>query len=330
MRIPHAWRAGQVDGTYSTDTDGPAAGGSVQQGRRDPRASSYRAVARPASRSPRCAGDRFGLPRRGQARRADRCFKPTLCTAGYAGRRASCRGCPVPVIGCSALLQIRQLPPLHPLVGVTPRHVDTWSARVAAPNHTCRPSHHRVRTRGRSRGLARAMRPCPHLSRLHEKSASTSSSRPWPSCRIIAWIAGDGPWSQPESAGRKLGVADCVRFLGWRTDRGPPRAGHLRAAVPLGAVRHRDAGSWAAGTALGAASSQARRLHRRRPRPPRAIDDAPALTAAIPAATSLLKAADRAPAPESGDTQQWLHARVTGYLCVSRREHRPGLRDQAG
>jgi glycosyltransferase involved in cell wall biosynthesis len=105
-----------------------------------------------------------------------------------------------------------------------------------------------------------------------------------PQC--VAWIAGEGPLEADLRAlAARLGVADRVRFLGWRTDRGAL----LRAAdicllpsrwEPFGTVMLE---AWAAGTALVAAASQG----------PSAliedgangllapVDDAPALTAAV-------------------------------------------------
>jgi len=125
------------------------------------------------------------------------------------------------------------------------------------------------------------------LSRLHEKKgldvllAALAES---PQC--VVWIAGEGPLeSDLRALAARLGVADRVRFLGWRTDRGAL----LRAAdicllpsrwEPFGTVMLE---AWAAGTPLVAAASQG----------PSAliengangllvpVDDAPALAAAV-------------------------------------------------
>ena len=125
------------------------------------------------------------------------------------------------------------------------------------------------------------------LSRLHEKKGLDVLLRALaelPGC--VAWIAGDGPLEGDLKAlAARLGVADRVRFLGWRNDRGAL----LRAAdicvlpsrwEPFGTVMLE---AWAAGTPLVAAASQG----------PAAliedggngllvpVDDAPALAAAI-------------------------------------------------
>jgi hypothetical protein len=98
------------------------------------------------------------------------------------------------------------------------------------------------------------------LSRLHEKKGLDvllHALAQLPGC--VAWLAGDGPLEQAlKSLATKLGVADRVRFLGWRTDRGAL----LRAAdicvlpsrwEPFGTVMLE---AWAAGTPLVAAASQ--------------------------------------------------------------------------
>ena len=125
------------------------------------------------------------------------------------------------------------------------------------------------------------------LSRLHEKKGLDVLLRALaelPGC--VAWIAGDGPLEADLKAlAARLGVADRVRFLGWRSDRGAL----LKAAdicvlpsrwEPFGTVMLE---AWAAGTPLVAAASQG----------PSAliedggngllvpVDDAPALAAAI-------------------------------------------------
>src|SRR5256714_247953 len=125
------------------------------------------------------------------------------------------------------------------------------------------------------------------LSRLHQKKGLDVvlvALAELPGC--IAWIAGDGPLEADLKAlASKLGVADRVRFLGWRTDRGA-LLGAADVCVlpsrwePFGTVMLE---AWAAGTPLVAAASQG----------PAAlisdgvngllvpVDDAPALAAAI-------------------------------------------------
>jgi len=98
------------------------------------------------------------------------------------------------------------------------------------------------------------------LSRLHEKKGLDvllQALAELPAC--VAWIAGDGPLEADLKAlAARLGVADRVRFLGWRNDRGAL----LRAAdicvlpsrwEPFGTVMLE---AWAAGTPLVAAASQ--------------------------------------------------------------------------
>ena len=125
------------------------------------------------------------------------------------------------------------------------------------------------------------------LSRLHEKKGLDvflAALARLPGC--IAWIAGDGPLEADLKAlSVRLGVADRVRFLGWRTDRGALLAAADICVLPsrwepFGTVMLE---AWAAGTPLVAAASQG----------PAAliedgsngllvpIDDAPALAAAI-------------------------------------------------
>lgn len=98
------------------------------------------------------------------------------------------------------------------------------------------------------------------LSRLHEKKGLDillQALARLPRC--VAWLAGDGPLEgQLKALAGQLGVADRVRFLGWRTDRGAL----LRAAdicvlpsrwEPFGTVMLE---AWAADTPLVAAASQ--------------------------------------------------------------------------
>jgi glycosyltransferase involved in cell wall biosynthesis len=125
------------------------------------------------------------------------------------------------------------------------------------------------------------------LSRLHEKKGLDVflvALAELPGC--FAWIAGDGPLEADLKAlAAKLEIADRVRFLGWRTDRGALLAAADICVLPsrwepFGTVMLE---AWAAGTPLVAAASQG----------PAAlisdgangllvpIDDAPALAAAI-------------------------------------------------
>jgi glycosyltransferase involved in cell wall biosynthesis len=98
------------------------------------------------------------------------------------------------------------------------------------------------------------------LSRLHDKKGLDvllQALAQLPRC--VAWLAGDGPLKgQLCALADKLGVAERVRWLGWRTDRGAL----LRAAdvcvlpsrfEPFGTVMLE---AWAAATPLVAAASQ--------------------------------------------------------------------------
>jgi glycosyltransferase involved in cell wall biosynthesis len=98
------------------------------------------------------------------------------------------------------------------------------------------------------------------LSRLHEKKGLDvllAALAELPGC--IAWIAGDGPLEADLKAlAAKLGVADRVRFLGWRTDRGALLAAADICVLPsrwepFGTVMLE---AWAADTPLVAAASQ--------------------------------------------------------------------------
>jgi glycosyltransferase involved in cell wall biosynthesis len=98
------------------------------------------------------------------------------------------------------------------------------------------------------------------LSRLHDKKGLDvllQALAQLPQC--VAWLAGDGPLKgQLGALADKLGVAEQVRWLGWRSDRGAL----LRAAdicvlpsrfEPFGTVMLE---AWAAATPLVAAASQ--------------------------------------------------------------------------
>ena len=125
------------------------------------------------------------------------------------------------------------------------------------------------------------------LSRLHEKKGLDvllAALAELPQC--IAWIAGEGPLEADLKAlAAGLGIADRVRFLGWRTDRGAL----LRAAdicllpsrwEPFGTVMLE---AWAVGTPLVAAASQgpSALIEDRANGLLIPIDDAPALAVAV-------------------------------------------------
>jgi len=103
------------------------------------------------------------------------------------------------------------------------------------------------------------------LSRLHPKKGLDTllhAMQALPGC--YAWLAGDGPLrSELESLAARLGVAERVRFLGWRTDRGAL----LRAAdICVLPSRYEPFGTvileaWAAGTPLVACRSAGPAAH---------------------------------------------------------------------
>lgn len=103
------------------------------------------------------------------------------------------------------------------------------------------------------------------LSRLHPKKGLDTllhAVQALPGC--YAWLAGDGPLRHDlESLAARLGVADRVRFLGWRTDRGAL----LRAAdVCVLPSRYEPFGTvileaWAAGAPLVACRSAGPAAH---------------------------------------------------------------------
>ncbi len=103
------------------------------------------------------------------------------------------------------------------------------------------------------------------LSRLHERKGIDTfllALQGLPGC--IAWLAGDGPLQvKMEKLAADLGIADRVRFLGWRTD----RSALLRAAdICVLPSRYESFGTvileaWAAGTPLAACAAQGPAAH---------------------------------------------------------------------
>lgn len=103
------------------------------------------------------------------------------------------------------------------------------------------------------------------LSRLHERKGIDTflhALQGLPGC--IAWLAGDGPLqAKMEKLAADLGIADRVRFLGWRTD----RSALLRAAdICVLPSRYESFGTvileaWAAGTPLVACAAQGPAAH---------------------------------------------------------------------
>jgi glycosyltransferase involved in cell wall biosynthesis len=103
------------------------------------------------------------------------------------------------------------------------------------------------------------------LSRLHQKKGLDTflhAVKDLPDC--VAWLAGDGPLQAPlEKLAADLGIAERVRFLGWRTD----RSALLQAAdICVLPSRYEPFGNvileaWAAGTAFVACASAGPAAH---------------------------------------------------------------------
>jgi glycosyltransferase involved in cell wall biosynthesis len=130
------------------------------------------------------------------------------------------------------------------------------------------------------------------LSRLHPVKALDTLIRALPALPdCYLWMAGDGPLrGELEALGRALGVAERVRFLGWRTDRGAL----LRAAdICLLPSRYETFGTviveaWSTGTPFIACNSNGPRLHIRDRENGMLVpvDDPAALAAAVTAVLS--------------------------------------------
>lgn len=103
------------------------------------------------------------------------------------------------------------------------------------------------------------------LSRLHQKKGLDTLLQAAKKLQnTVVWLAGEGPLrAELEKLAAKLGIADRVRFLGWRTDRGAL----LRAAdVCVLPSRYEPFGTvileaWAAGTPLVACRSAGPAAH---------------------------------------------------------------------
>lgn len=270
MRILHvmASRANGGAETYSTDMMASLHEAGVEQLAAIPRASIH--SARLETAGVQLAGDALDVPlgvwRRHKLREAIAAFEPDLVHCWM--RRAASLMPPTdkPVIGWfGGYYDPRRFARATHFVGVSPDIVDHMVA-----NGVPRSRAHYVPTFPTLDGapaVNRAHNATPAdvvllltLSRLHEKKGLDTfleALARLPGC--FGWIAGDGPLEADLKAlAARLGVADRVRFLGWRTD----RAALLRAAdicllpsrwEPFGTVMLE---AWAAGTPLVAATSQ--------------------------------------------------------------------------
>lgn len=297
MRILHvmASRANGGAETYSTDMMASLRAAGVEQVAVIPRASIHREhlAAAGVALAPEVLDPWFGPLRRRRLAALIDTFKPDLVHCWMRRAASLMPPVPVPVIGWfGGYYEPRHFRRCTHFVGVTPDIVKHMVARGVPDSKA-----HYIATfptieAGTPVDRAGLSTPADAtvllaLSRLHEKKGLDillAALADLPSC--IAWIAGDGPLEADLKAlAARLGVAERVRFLGWRTDRGPLLAAADICVLPsrwepFGTVMLE---AWAAGTPLVAAASQG----------PSAliadgrngllvpIDDAPALTAAI-------------------------------------------------
>lgn len=254
--------------TYSADMIASLHAAGVEQVAVLPGASIH--YARLASEGVRVSPDvldaRLGLLRRRKLAALIEAFKPDLVHCWMRRAASLAPKLDVPVIGWfGGYYEPAKFSSCSHFVGVTPAIVEHMVARGVPRAKT-----HYVPTFPTIEAdapVARAALDTPAgatvllaLSRLHEKKGLDillEALAELPGC--VAWIAGDGPLEGDLKAlAARLGVADRVRFLGWRNDRGAL----LRAAdicvlpsrwEPFGTVMLE---AWAAGTPLVAAASQ--------------------------------------------------------------------------
>ena len=271
MRILHvmASRANGGAETYSTDMMVSLHAAGVEQVAVVPRASmQYDRLAAPGVRQwPDVLEARLGLLRRRRLAALIEAFEPDLVHCWMRRAASLVPKLDVPVIGWfGGYYEPANFARCSHFVGVTPAIVEHMVERgVPAANArtTCRrfrPSRRPSRSVAQSLATPAEATVLLSLSRLHEKKGLDillQALAELPAC--LAWMAGDGPLEgELKALAAKLGVADRVRFLGWRSDRGAL----LRAAdvcvlpsrwEPFGTVMLE---AWAAGTPLVAAASQ--------------------------------------------------------------------------
>ena len=270
MRILHvmASRANGGAETYSTDVMASLQDAGVEQVAVIPRASihSGRLAAAGVELASEVLDSRFGLLRRRKLAALIDVFKPDLVHCWMRRAASLVQRLPVPVIGWfGGYYEPAHFRSCTHFVGVTPGIVDHMVERGVPrarahyvptfPTLEAGPPVDRT-------GLATPADATVllTLSRLHEKKGLDTllaALAGLPGC--IVWIAGDGPLEKDLKAlAARLGVADRVRFLGWRTDRGA-LLGAADVCVlpsrwePFGTVMLE---AWAAGTPLVAAASQ--------------------------------------------------------------------------
>ena len=270
MRILHvmASRANGGAETYCADMLASLKTAGIDQVAVIPRTSSHHA--RLAAAGVLLAADvldsRFGPPRRRRLAALIHACKPELVHCWMRRAASLVPALPLPVIGwfggyydpahfrrCSHFVGVTPDIVEHMVAGGVPRakahHVPTFPALEAGPP------------------VDRASLATPtdatvllSLSRLHAKKGLDvllAALVALPQC--FAWIAGDGPLKgELKALAARIGVADRVRFLGWRTDRGALLAAADICVLPsrwepFGTVMLE---AWAAGTPLVAAASQ--------------------------------------------------------------------------
>ena len=257
MRILHvmASRANGGAETYSADMMASLHAAGVEQVAVIPRASIHhdRLAAAGVPLAPDVLDARFGLLRRRRLAALIDGFKPDLVHCWM--RRAASLVPPLAMPGhrlVRRLLRARPFPPLHALRRRHARHRRPHDrARRAEGQSPLRADlpDHRGRPAGRSRDLATPADATVllTLSRLHEKKGLD----------ILLAALADLPrlhrldrrrrpaGGRPEGAGRQArrGRSRTLPGLAHRPRRAARRRRHLRAALALGALRHRDAGS---------------------------------------------------------------------------------------
>ena len=270
MRILHvmASRANGGAETYSADMMASLQAAGVEQVAVLPRASIHcdRLAAAGVPLAPDVLESRFGLLRRRKLAALIDSFKPDLVHCWM--RRAASLMPPLrsrSSAGSAATTSRRISAAARTSSASRPASSSTWSSAVCRKPQrtTCRPSRpsRPVRRSIVAGSQPPPMRPCCSRCRGCTRRRGSTSSSPalaeLPGC--IAWIAGDGPLeAELKALAARLGVADRVRFLGWRTDRGALLAAADVCVLPsrwepFGTVMLE---AWAAGTPLVAAASQ--------------------------------------------------------------------------
>jgi glycosyltransferase involved in cell wall biosynthesis len=270
MRILHvmASRANGGAETYCADMMASLRAAGIDQLAVIPRASVHheRLAAAGVPQAAHVLDGRFGPLRRRRLAALIQAFRPDLIHCWMRRAASLVPSLPLPVLGWfGGYYDPAHFPRCSHFVAVTP-HIIEHMVRSGVPRAK---AYHVPTFPSLEAGplVARASLATSHdatvlltLSRLHEKKGLDvllAALVELPTC--IAWIAGDGPLERDLKAlAVRLGVADRVRFLGWRTDRG---ALIVAADICVLPSRWEPFGTvmleaWAAGTPLVAAASQ--------------------------------------------------------------------------